>query len=132
MYIKNMFIYWKVLLNLPGDFELTYLELKELKADEKILRKYSDIMRQWTLPVVLAIGKTEGAGFNLIKKMIPGINSTTLSKTLHQFEKYSLIERVLIPSRPVTVKYNLTASGREFYNIILNITEFMDKLPSLN
>ena len=37
-----------------------------------------------------------------------GINSTTLSKTLDLMEKNGLIDRVIIPEKPVRVKYSLT------------------------
>jgi DNA-binding HxlR family transcriptional regulator len=104
------------------------LELKEIGTGKDYLDKYSDIMRLWTLPVILTIGRHGEAGFNLIKKEVAGINSTTLSNTLSIFEKYGLLERVIIPSKPVRVKYSLSPAGKKFYDISLNLVSFIEEL----
>ncbi|MEM0139074.1 MAG: helix-turn-helix domain-containing protein [Ferroplasma sp.] len=107
---------------------MTYATLKEIKAGSELIKKYSSIMRMWTLPVILSIGRTDGIGFNKIKKDVPGINPTTLSLTLRQFEKYGLVERTIIPSRPVRINYNITEKGMEFYDLALKLTEFIQDL----
>ena len=98
---------------------MTYLELKEIGSGKEFLDKYSDIMRMWTVPIMLAIERHGEAGFNQIKKDVKGINSTTLSTTLGMLEKYGLLERVIIPAKPVRVKYSLTDKGKELYKISL-------------
>ncbi len=111
---------------------MTYLELKEITSGEDYTRKYSEIMRQWTVPVVIAIGKYEGAGFNRIKKEVKGINNTSLSATLSNLEKYGILERVIIPSRPVRVNYSFTENGKEFYSICINLASFIEDLQNTN
>jgi Predicted transcriptional regulators len=95
---------------------LTYLELKEIGSGKDFLSKYSDIMRLWAVPVILSIGRNGEAGFNQIKREVKGINSTTLSSTLGMFEKYGFLARVIIPSKPVRVKYSLTEKGENSWN----------------
>ena len=108
---------------------MTYLELKEIGTGQEYARKYSEIMRQWTVPVVIAIGKYNGAGFNRIKKEVKGINNTSLSATLSILEKYGLLERVIIPAKPVRVNYSFTEKGREFYSICVSLASFIEDLP---
>ena len=130
--MQNIFIYQKVIYKIPGEFKLTYLQLKEIGAGKDYSRKYSEIMRQWTIPVVLAIGKYDGAGFNRIKREIKGINNTSLSSTLSNLEKYGILERIIIPSKPVRVNYSFTKKGREFYTVCINLASFIEELPSNN
>ncbi len=108
---------------------MTYLELKEIGTGKEYARKYSEIMRQWTVPVVIAIGKFNGAGFNRIKNEVKGINNTSLSTTLSILEKYGLLERVIIPEKPVRVNYSFTEKGREFYSVCVNLASFIEDLP---
>jgi len=89
-----------------------------------LLEKYKELMRSWTLPVIYALGEKENSGFNDLKKSIGVINSTTLSQTLDIMEKYGIVERIIIPQKPVRVKYSLTARGLEFHRIIMELWEF--------
>ncbi|EQB73186.1 MAG: helix-turn-helix transcriptional regulator [Candidatus Thermoplasmatota archaeon] len=107
---------------------MTYLELKEIGSGKDFLSKYSDIMRLWAVPVILSIGRNGEAGFNQIKREVKGINSTTLSSTLGMFEKYGFLARVIIPSKPVRVKYSLTEKGRKFYGISLDLASMIEDL----
>ncbi len=106
---------------------MTYLELKEIGTGKDFLAKYSEIMRLWTIPIILAIERNGEAGFNQIKKDIKGINSTTLSTTLGILEKYGILERVIIPAKPVRVKYSLTAKGKGFYTVSLKLATLIEE-----
>jgi len=106
---------------------LTQLKLMHLQPPLKntaLLEKYKELMRTWTLPVIYALGEKEHSGFNDLKKSIGVINSTTLSQTLDIMEKYGIVERIIIPQKPVRVKYSLTARGLEFHRIIMELWEF--------
>jgi DNA-binding HxlR family transcriptional regulator len=107
---------------------MTFLELKEIGSSEEFLKKYSDLMRLWTLPVILSIGRHGKAGFNQIKKEAHGISSNTLSSVLNMFEQYGIVERVIIPAKPVRVKYSLTGNGKKFYDISINLASFLEDL----
>ena len=103
--------------------------MEGIEAGKDYSRKYSEVMRQWTVPVVIAIGKYDGAGFNRIKREVKGINNTSLSTTLSNLEKYGLLERIIIPSKPIRVNYSFTGKGREFYSICVNLAYFIEDLP---
>jgi len=98
------------------------------EKESKLLEKYGELMRSWTLPVVYALGEKDHSGFNDLKKRIKGINSTTLSKTLEIMEKNALIDRVIIPEKPIRVKYSLTRKGLEFHRIMMELSEFMETM----
>lgn len=106
---------------------MTYLELKEIGSGNDFQNKYSEIMRMWAIPIVLTIERHGEAGFNQIKKDLKEINSTTLSSTLAILEKYGMLERVIIPAKPIRVRYSLTGKGKEFYKIALNLAEFLEE-----
>jgi DNA-binding HxlR family transcriptional regulator len=44
------------------------------------------------------------------------------------FEKYGFLARVIIPSKPVRVKYSLTEKGRKFYGISLDLASMIEDL----
>ncbi len=76
------------------------------------------------MQIILFLGN-KNSGFNELKRGIKGINSTTLSNTLSVLEKYSIIEREIIPSKPVKVRYSLTENGNKLYNIISSLADFL-------
>ncbi len=117
-----MFIYQKVIYIIAGEFKLTLLKLYDL-IDDDLNKKYRDILRQWTMPIILSLGN-KNLGFNELKRKI-NINSTTLSNTLSILEKYNLIERNIIASKPVKVNYSLTEKGNKLYNIIASLADFL-------
>ena len=103
---------------------MTLLKLYDLINNDELNAKYHDILRQWTMPVILSLG-SKNSGFNELKRGIKGINSTTLSSMLSIFEKYNVVEREIIPSKPVKVKYSLTENGNKLYNIISSLADFL-------
>ncbi len=103
---------------------MTLLKLYNLINNDELNAKYRDILRQWTMQIILFLGN-KNSGFNELKRGIKGINSTTLSNTLSVLEKYSIIEREIIPSKPVKVRYSLTENGNKLYNIISSLADFL-------
>ncbi|MHB8358295.1 MAG: winged helix-turn-helix transcriptional regulator [Thermoplasmataceae archaeon] len=108
--------------------ELKLMRLKPPAKNSVLLEKYGELMRLWTLPVTYALGERDHSGFNDLKKRIEGINSTTLSKTLDIMQKNGLIDRVIIPEKPVRVKYSLTEKGLEFHRIMMELSEFVENM----
>ena len=49
--------------------------------------------------------------------------------TLSNLEKYGILERIIIPSKPVRVNYSFTKKGREFYTVCINLASFIEELP---
>ncbi|AAT43637.1 transcriptional regulator [Picrophilus oshimae DSM 9789] len=111
-------------MNRAGEFKLNYQVLIEnKKIDENTFRIYNKIMRRWTPLIIMNIG--DGRSFNEIKKLLK-INQTTLSEYLSSLENYNIIERVIIPSRPVHVKYRLTEKGKKLLELIYGLFDLME------
>ncbi len=94
------------------------LSLENKMIDAKKIKIYNRIMRRWT-PLIL-MDLENGKTFNEIKNSLK-INQTTLSEYLSTLENYGIIERIIIPSKPVRVKYQLTNNGRKLLDIINGI-----------
>jgi DNA-binding HxlR family transcriptional regulator len=53
-----------------------------------------------------------------IKAAIPHVSDTMLSQRLRDLERAGLVERIVVPSSPVRVEYELTGSGRELEPVL--------------
>ncbi len=101
------------------------ISIYDLINNEKLRKNYGEMMRQWTIPIIISLGNREYSGFNQIKNEINGINSNTLSKMLSLFEKHNIIKREILNTKPITVRYSFTHKGREFYKIISSLSDFL-------
>ncbi|WP_228520468.1 helix-turn-helix domain-containing protein [Flavobacterium sp. CSZ] len=75
------------------------------------------LIGKWKIPIiaVLLLGKKR---FNEIEKAIPKINPRMLSKELRDLENNGIVKRSVYNTVPVTVEYELTASGYSFRKVI--------------
>ena len=101
------------------------ISIYDLINNKKLRKNYDEMMRQWTIPIIISLGNREHSGFNQIKNEINGINSNTLSKMLSIFEKHDLVKREILNTKPVKVRYSFTYRGREFYKIISSLSDFL-------
>ena len=53
-----------------------------------------------------------------IKAAIPNVSDTMLTQRLRDLERAGLVERVVVPSSPVRVEYELTQAGRELEPVL--------------
>ncbi|WP_216656525.1 winged helix-turn-helix transcriptional regulator [Nocardioides marmotae] len=68
--------------------------------------------RRWTGAILLAIGR--GASrFGEIEAAVEGLSARMLSARLRELEQHDLVEREVIPTTPVSVRYRLTPRGRD-------------------
>ncbi|MFN8342878.1 MAG: helix-turn-helix domain-containing protein [Cyclobacteriaceae bacterium] len=72
---------------------------------------------KWKLPILgaLAFGKKR---FREMEREIPQINPRMLSKELKDLEANGIITRTVYNTTPVSVEYELTASGRSFRRVL--------------
>lgn len=71
---------------------------------------------KWTEMVISCLYH-KAKGFNELLADLY-ISPSNLSKILKVLEKYRLIERTVLPTRPVSVKYSLTECGIDFVETI--------------
>lgn len=84
-----------------------------------IHNQWNEITKVWTFPVIHALGLSQPARFNELKRRIEGISATSLSERLTELEKNKIVLRKVIPSTPPSVQYSLTPKGEDL-QILLN------------
>lgn len=78
---------------------------------------------KWAV-LVLHFLKDGPKRFGQLKKLLPGIAETTLTKQLRQLEKDKLIERETYPEVPPRVEYRLSQQGEAFKKVLDSIEEW--------
>lgn len=77
----------------------------------RAIRDTLDVLSgKWKLPIIgsLIFGKK---GFNELKNHMDGIASKMLSRELQELEMNGFIIRTVMPTKPITVQYELTEYG---------------------
>ena len=86
--------------------------------------------KKWTglLLRVLLAGPTRFGAFGL---QVPQLSDRVLSERLKELEAEGLVERIVHPSKPVSVEYCLTAKGRALAPVVDAIQEWADRWVEL-
>lgn len=73
--------------------------------------------RRWSGAILRAM--LAGASrFGEIQEAIPDLSNRMLSERLREFEAEGIVERVVVPERPVRVEYFLTEKGRSLNDVV--------------
>jgi DNA-binding HxlR family transcriptional regulator len=73
--------------------------------------------RRWSGAILRAM--LAGASrFGEIQEAIPELSNRMLSERLREFEAEGIVERVVVPERPVRVEYRLTEKGRALNGVV--------------
>lgn len=75
---------------------------------------------RWTGAILRALlnGVTR---FSDLTEAIPGLSDRMLSERLKELEAEGIVERSVIPERPVRIEYHLTEKGRALETVIATI-----------
>ncbi len=81
---------------------------------------------RWKLLIMhyLLIREDETNTFKKMEKDIEGISAKMLSKELKMLEANQLVSREVMPTRPVTVRYAITAYGKETRAVIATLVNW--------
>jgi DNA-binding HxlR family transcriptional regulator len=66
--------------------------------------------KRWSGGILLAVGRGSER-FSEITAMVPGLSDRLLSQRLKELEREKLIEREVVASTPVQVRYRLSSRG---------------------
>jgi DNA-binding HxlR family transcriptional regulator len=77
------------------------------------------ISKRWAMIILLETFKAEGAGFQELKRRVPGITSKVLSQRLAGLCDAHLISKsVRTDTAPARTHYVLTKNGRDFIKVV--------------
>lgn len=85
---------------------------------------WNQLTKVWTLPVIHALGLSQPARFNELRRRIEGISATSLSERLGELEKQKIIQRKVYPESPPRVEYSLTPKGEDLHNLLGKFAEW--------
>ncbi|MFG1699650.1 winged helix-turn-helix transcriptional regulator [Nonomuraea sp. NPDC049309] len=86
--------------------------------------------QRWAPGVLLALAR--GAErFTEIAASVDGISARMLTVRLKQLESAELVERTVIPTTPVSVRYRLTPRGADLLAAIRPIADYLTRWPDV-
>ncbi|RAY11177.1 transcriptional regulator [Actinomadura craniellae] len=83
------------------------------------------IGRRWS-GVILRELLRGATRFRQISNAIPDITDKLLSERLKGFEREGVVERVVLPTTPVTIEYRLTDKGRALEAVVREISSWAE------
>ena len=103
--------------------------MKELSFDTEncsIARVSKVFQGKWTM-VILYILSEGTLRFGEIKRKLPNVTDSNLTKDLRLLESYGVIHREVYPVVPPKVEYSLTEMGKDFLPILDSINKWAEK-----
>jgi len=82
--------------------------------------------RRWSGGILLAIA-VGAERFGEITASVQGLSARMLAVRLREFEDAGLVDRVVIPTTPVSVRYRLTERGRELVEALQPIARYAQR-----
>jgi DNA-binding HxlR family transcriptional regulator len=99
-------------------------------VDEKCLPPINEALQvlgnKWST-LVLAHLFISPQRFNQLRRKLGEISTKALTDTLRHLERNAVVERKVFPTVPVTVEYSLTAKGRDFQAILIEMYNWGQK-----
>lgn len=82
------------------------------------------IFRKWTPKIISLLSLGPPLRYNLLKRELGDITPYSLSQELKHLEKLDVVQRIVVPDKPPSVSYSLTAKGWELKTIITEIEDW--------
>ncbi|HWV49698.1 MAG TPA: helix-turn-helix domain-containing protein [Microbacterium sp.] len=86
-------------------------------CDAAVTLAFSVLGKRWNGMIIATLG-TEPATFAALRRSVTGISDTVLSDRLTELAQAGLVARSVEAGPPVSVSYELSASGRELLPIL--------------
>jgi len=78
-------------------------------------------------PLSIAISVPDPIAIPELQRELRGISPKTLSKTLRELEKYGLVSREVLNTKPPRVRYYLSESGWELRSLLIPLLKWVSK-----
>lgn len=83
----------------------------ELRIDSRHRELLDQVLDKWSLSVLNELCERP-CRFNELRRAIPAVTQKSLTATLRRLERNGVIEREVISTRPVAIKYRITPLGK--------------------
>lgn len=80
--------------------------------------------QRWSASILLAFAR-RAERFSEILRAVPGLSARMLTVRLRQLESAHLVERSVIPTTPVSVRYHLTVRGVDLLSAMEPMSGFV-------
>lgn len=105
------------------------LDEKRVESSERFCPRYQRAVeivgRRWSGAVLRAM--LAGASrFGEIQEAIPDLSSRMLSERLRELEAEGIVERTVVPERPVRVEYRLTEKGQALNAVVEDLSRWAE------
>lgn len=81
------------------------------------------IGRKWTGAIIRAM--LAGARqFSEFSTVIPGVSDRLISVRLKELEAHGVVERIVIPEKPVRIQYQLTPKGEALGQVVIAVSSW--------
>ena len=98
-------------------------------CDRALARAFGFLGKRWNGVLLGALMQSPG-GFAELKRAVGGISDSVLSERLSELAKAGLVQRTVEPGPPISVRYELTASGKALLPALNELTTWArDNLP---
>ncbi len=101
-----------------------------LEAFCPVYARAADLLARRWMGVILRVLLRGPHRFNEILAAIPGLSDPLLTQRLRELEAEGLVERRVVPSSPVRVKYHLTEAGRDLEQVVRAIAAWATRWMS--
>lgn len=82
--------------------------------------------QRWSPSILLALGRGVER-FGEIVAMTAGLSPRMLTVRLKQLETAHLVQRIVIPTTPVTIRYRLTAQGLDLIDTLHSVAGYVQR-----
>lgn len=83
--------------------------------------------KKWSLHILKNLSVNGTVRFNELKRLIPNVSSTLLSKRLLELERDGLITKRIYSEIPIRVEYSLTTRSKELETILQQLSNWISK-----
>jgi DNA-binding HxlR family transcriptional regulator len=110
---------------LERDFEAIEHDDAHIQKELSFLNNALNILqKKWTMDLIYIIRIKGKPSFNDIRRVLPNLNSRTLSTRLKEFEENHIVTRTVLKTHPIRVSYALTDLGNGVYELLVPLLIF--------
>lgn len=115
-----------VKIGLKRDFEAVVHDDAHIQNELHFLNDALNLLqKKWTMDLIYIIRIKGNPFFNDIRRVLPELNSRTLSTRLKEFEENNIVTRTVSDTQPIRVSYTLTDLGNGVYELLVPLLLFV-------